>query len=316
MQIQDITPLKKFWNFTEALVLHRNVANMIYFGRIEETEVVLRLTPILQRTSEEIFAELQWMNELSQKNFPVPELIPSTSGQLFESLTINGNEFHAMVMVKIEGVRVDDKLMSDEIILLWSDLLAGLQKHSKPANSGLKRMHWNEDYIYKSSLPEIPRSTEEVQKLFNDLIIFLDHYPKDQYGLIHGDLHTGNFFYKDQGLIVFDFDDSCYHFFLYDLTVPILSIYKWMEKPEQLEKRDHYINLFLKNYFKTISRPKNFKDDFKKFIQFRSILVASWLKIIRKEREMSEKMNQQFDEAIFQDMHIAFHPEIFDFIES
>ena len=154
MQLQDITPLKKFWNFNETPALHRNVANMIYFGRIAETEAVLRLTPIHQRPADEINAELQWMNELSQKGIPLPKLIPSSTGRLFETLNINGSNFHAMVMVKIEGVRVDDQLMSDEIILMWSDLLAFLQKNTQLPSSGLKRLHWNEDYVYRSSLPE------------------------------------------------------------------------------------------------------------------------------------------------------------------
>jgi amicoumacin kinase len=39
--------------------------------------------------------------------------------------------------------------------------------------------------------------------------------------LIHADLNHANFFIVHEGLNVFDFDDSCFCWFAYDLIVPI-----------------------------------------------------------------------------------------------
>ena len=171
-----------------------------------------------------------------------------------------------------------------------------------------------DDYVMKSSLPEVPRCEDHIQKFFNDLVAFVRHYPKDQYGLIHGDVHTGNFFLKNGEIVLFDFDDGCYHYFLYDLTVPIMAIFKIFEKPEDDQKRNRLINLFIDNYFKTIPRPKNFKADFIKFIQFRCILIYMWLRVIRHEREFSEAMTKNIDMAIKGDLRLALNPEIFNFI--
>ncbi len=58
MQITDRSELKKYWPLSDDLVLHRNVANLVYFSKIENLEVVVRLTPVNQRTQNEIKAEL------------------------------------------------------------------------------------------------------------------------------------------------------------------------------------------------------------------------------------------------------------------
>lgn len=315
MQLQDISELKKYWTFTETPTLLRNVANMIYFGRLGDQEVVLRLTPSSQREAIEVQAELEWMTDLESKGFLVPHLIRSSSGKLFETLKINDQIFHAMVMIKIEGIKIEDSLLDEKIVLQWSDLLAKLHQHSPPEGSHYLRADWDHDYIMKSSLPEVPNCEEPIQKLFHELVSFVRHRPKDQYGLIHGDVHTGNFFYRNGEIVIFDFDDSCYHHFLYDLTVPIMAIFKIVEKPEQIERRNHLINLFITNYFKDKPRPENFKTDFVKFIQFRNLLVYFWLRVIRREREFSEAMTKNIDFAIQDDLRIATHPELFDFIE-
>lgn len=314
MQLLDIAPLKKYWNFVETPTLLRNVANLIYFGKLSGQDVVLRLTPGSQRDSSEVQAELKWMTDLSKKGFLVPQLIVSSEGNLFETLTINDQIFHVIVMLKIDGVRIEESLLNNEIVIKWSDLLAKLHQNSPQEDSVYARANWENDYVMKSSLPEVPRCEMHIQKFFHDLVEFVRQHPKKQYGLIHGDVHTGNFFLKEGEIIIFDFDDSCYHYFLYDLTVPIMAIFKILEKPEDEQKRNRMINLFIDNYFKIITKPKNFKADFIKFIQFRCILIYLWLRVIRREREFSEAMTKNVDAAIKADLHLALHPEIFDFI--
>ena len=46
----------------------------------------------------------------------------------------------------------------------------------------------------------------------------------DAYGLVHADLHMGNFFVDHSGqMTVFDFDDCCFHWFGYDCAVSVVS---------------------------------------------------------------------------------------------
>ena len=56
---------------------------------------------------------------------------------------------------------------------------------------------------------------------------WLDSLPKDDdcYGLIHADIHQGNFFVdENDNITIFDFDDCHYHWFAYDLAVPLFGL--------------------------------------------------------------------------------------------
>jgi amicoumacin kinase len=314
MQLTDISELKKHWDLTTTPVLHRNVANFVYFGKIGERDVVIRLTPLTQRTADEIQAELNWMVEVRKFKILTPNLIKSHRGSLFETVTLENQIFHCVVMEKIDAVRTESDSLDENIILLWSDALARLHLNAPKLKPGAGRAEWNRDAIFQQTLAELPNCPDSTKKLFSDLCLFLEDYPKENYGLIHGDLHEGNFFYKDGQLIIFDFDDCAYHWFIYDLTIPIMSIYKTFDGDSHKTKREEFINLFLENYFKYVPRSKNFKSDFKKFIQFRCLLVHIWLIGIRRHREFSERMQSAFEKAIEEDLFIATHPELFNFI--
>ena len=67
MQITNINSLKKYWLIEDIPVLHRNVANLVYFANVGGIDAVIRLTPVSQRTDVEIQAELEWMKTRSQK---------------------------------------------------------------------------------------------------------------------------------------------------------------------------------------------------------------------------------------------------------
>ncbi len=59
----------------------------------------------------------------------------------------------------------------------------------------------------------LPPSEIEVITKWNCMLDYLRTLPKgiDEYGLIHQDLHGGNFFVDDAGnMTIFDFDDSQY----------------------------------------------------------------------------------------------------------
>ncbi len=316
MQITDLSELKKYWPITEDLSLHRNVANLVYFSKIESQEIVIRLTPTSQRSSDEINAELQWMNDLKKNGLNIVEIILSNQSSLFHTLNIHGSEFHIMVMKKIEGTRADPDTLTIDILHQWSATLALLHKNSKSIQSGLKRETWNKDTIFLKSLSCIDSVGTQTKKLFQDAIQFVSSQTTgNNFGLIHGDLHTGNYFIHNNQIIVFDFDDCCYHYFLYDLTIPVLSIYKMWDLADNISHKQDLINQFLENYFSYFEKPQNFKNIFKKFIQYRLLLVHYWLIAIRSERELSEDSQKAFADAIKDDLYLAENLQLFDFIQ-
>jgi Ser/Thr protein kinase RdoA (MazF antagonist) len=76
--------------------------------------------------------------------------------------------------------------------------LDSVEKNTRPMNDWLKRRH---EHLL-SQMVNWKRRTET-------------------FGLIHNDLHQGNFHLNENGLIFFDFDDCAYHFYAHDLAVSI-----------------------------------------------------------------------------------------------
>jgi len=69
----------------------------------------------------------------------------------------------------------------------------------------------------------LPQSESVVRAEHHQLMDWLRGYPRNEqsFGLIHGDFGATNYRYKDGCLMVFDFDDCCYHWFAYDLAITI-----------------------------------------------------------------------------------------------
>ncbi|WP_256438021.1 phosphotransferase enzyme family protein [Pontibacillus sp. ALD_SL1] len=63
---------------------------------------------------------------------------------------------------------------------------------------------------------------------------------EESFGLIHSDIHPGNFFYHEGHIHIFDFDDSTYHFYVSDVAIPVYYPVWWKHRGESLAVRSKY----------------------------------------------------------------------------
>ena len=86
-----------------------------------------------------------------------------------------------------------------------------------------RRFKWDEDAILRDIQAYLPPTEKVVWAEYRELMEWLAARPHDRecFGLIHGDFGPTNFRQAGGELCVFDFDDSCYHWFAYDLAVTI-----------------------------------------------------------------------------------------------
>lgn len=101
----------------------------------------------------------------------------------------------------------------------------------------------------------------------------------DRYGLIHADLHYGNFFCtEDSQITAFDFDDAAYHWFAYDLAVAFNAL------PYSLAQgqRDHVARAILAGYRQVRSLPQDFQSELRMLLELRDIQIYQ---LIHKKNE-------------------------------
>lgn len=311
--------ITSLWGLTQEPVFHRNVANDIYFSKKGPLEVVLRITPASQRSAAEIAAELAWINHLKKNSLNVCETVPSVHNNEIETVKITETIYHVVVFKKVPGERLPDRSLNMQIVKNWAHNLAlmhNLAENYSPPAGTIKRSFWNADSAFLKSLEAYGESGEVTKSEALKIIDWMKTQPqrKDNFGLVHADLHSGNFFCKDNELFIFDFDDSFYHWFLYDLTIPVMSILRDYEGVQYRKEQKLYINAFFNFYFEKRPKPDNWKSDFIKFYKFRCFFTHFWLLAIRKERTLSETMAANFEKSIEWDAFEALNPQVEELI--
>ena len=239
------------WGLGEDLTLIRKVANFVYSGTFEDREVFVRLTSGQLRHPSAVEAELHWMNDLREKGAPVVALVPNSSGELFEVIYGENSVYTVAVVEKAEGSPLDD--YSSESMRAWGQsmgLLHRLSQEYKPPESIQLRPSWKYNLFHQDLEYNLDPDAPWVYEVFQAITSWAENLSKDQgdYGLIHADLHSGNFFINEGELSIFDFDDCCYHWYSYDVAVAISSILRQSSPTVVPENYSEILASFLEGY--------------------------------------------------------------------
>jgi Ser/Thr protein kinase RdoA (MazF antagonist) len=205
-------------------------ANLVYQYESQGQPRILRISYRPDRPVEHIQAELHFVEYLAEGGVRVSRPVPSVNGHLIEVLPAAGMGFIAVSFVKGRGMRVPDNdyryregVPMEEYFQNWGQVLGQMHRLAKtyqPVSPGIKRPDWFEwqeasGFPYGERLPKVKRK-------YDQLIAELRALPRDidSYGLIHNDFNDGNFTvdYDNGDITVFDFDDCCYFWFLYDIA--------------------------------------------------------------------------------------------------
>jgi len=209
---------------------YEGCANLVYQYETDGQQRILRISFRSDRTLELIQAELHFVNHLAENGVRVAKPIPSRNGNLVETLQAEGKTFHAVSFVRGRGMRVPDNgyryregVSINEYFQNWGCVLGQmhrLAKTYKPLSTAIRRPEWH-TWEYYSGFPYAER-LPVIKEKYDDLIAKLHALPKDvgSYGLIHNDFNDGNFTvdYDNGDITVFDFDDCCYFWFMYDVA--------------------------------------------------------------------------------------------------
>jgi len=132
-----------------------------------------------------------------------------------------------------------------------------------------QRFRWHEDDLTIVS-PHLPAEDADIAARLNSVLAELHRLPTppESYGLIHADLHTGNFFVSEAGeLRVFDFDDACQHWFSYDLAVVIKHLSRQFTPVE----RNRIFDLILAGYGRVRALPVGLQTELPLLLRLRNI---------------------------------------------
>jgi Ser/Thr protein kinase RdoA (MazF antagonist) len=251
---------------------YEGCANLVYQYEYDGEQRILRVSFRSDRPVELIQAELHFVNYLAEGGVRVSRPIPSINGNLLEVLPAGGIPFIAVSFVKGRGMRVPDNeyryregVPLQEYFENWGQVLGQMHRLTKtyqPPSESIKRPEWHQ-WEYYSGFPYGER-LPVIQKKYDQLIAELHALPKnvDSYGLIHNDFNDGNFTvdYDNGNITVFDFDDSCYFWFMYDIACAWEGgIGRTMFRP--LAERRDFMERYIEQVMTGYNRENTLSDD-------------------------------------------------------
>jgi Ser/Thr protein kinase RdoA (MazF antagonist) len=263
-------------------------SNAIYPFKSNDSVHFLRLAPSDEKDATQIRAELEFLNYLKGKKYPVIEPVISKNGTQLEVADTPWGIFYATTFKEVPGKSLEDQNLDEQKIYKWGKSLGQLHTHSqqfKPTEA--KRMdcldvlNWVERVLTVFSEQEKAQDEVKILKAYFSQLEKTEH----NYGLIHYDFELDNVFYNEETdeMAPIDFDDAMYHWYGMDIEQALES----MRDCEEIENFDDARTAFIEGY--RSERPLT-DDAFKTAKMFRRFAnLYGYTRVLRSVEEQLEE---------------------------
>lgn len=297
----------RLWGYDATdLRLISQVENFIYECGTAPASFILRITHEQHRSAQLVHAELEWMAYLASRGVSVAPPIRSSSGTLVETVFTDAAAFHVSAFALVPGREIApaDPAWNAELFARWGALVGRMHRVTNGfvPQSGARRPQWHTDdtiVVAPSLLPDGDPARRELDRL----MAWMHTLPKpaQQFGLIHADVHSGNFLVDGDALHLFDFDDCCYHWFMYDIAVVIWhSIPRRAGRDERTQRANALLRPFLAGYAAEYPLDPAWVALIPEFLRLRDVLLL--FTVLKWHRGAFNERHLQFCDAIAADI--------------
>lgn len=265
--------------------------NQVFIITRNTDRIVARLSSRSDRTLEDIGTELDWIATLDEAGVQVAKPISLPGYDQVIDLKTEGSGYQLVLFRHTEGRPVDVSDVNEwneKLFYEWGRQIAGM--HNVDSNEIDRPIY--KDSGEKNSRPMQDWLKSRHEQLFNHMTKW-ERRP-ETFGLVHNDLHQGNFHLNENGLIFFDFDDCAYHFYAQDLAVSIYHAL-WTGTafhPESESFPVDFLTSFLNGYAACRSLTMEMYDQLLVCLQMREVYLYA---LFVSEWNKNEMMGWQFD---------------------
>ena len=272
--------------------------------------VIVRLHRPGYNTEAQLESELGWVDSLHLAGIDTPAVILTPTGSGYMPVKVGDEVRQAGVIEWIDGHALSNILADDpsQVSTSYQQLgavMARMHQHSETweVPNGFDRRRWDADGLVGpdplwgrfwevGSLSTSQRDllTRAQRRLYEHLA-GLSTDP-GSFGLIHSDLHLGNVLAGDNRLVVIDFDDSGWGWYLYDLAVALKSA---LDEPWFDQARTSIID----GYRTVRSLSNQDLDLIPTLLTVRCLITVGWLDA-RPELGLGHELSGTIDTAVAQ----------------
>ncbi|MGE5672930.1 MAG: phosphotransferase enzyme family protein [Mycobacterium leprae] len=227
--------------------------SFVYQYNRDGRDYILKITHTIRRSESYLMGELEWLNFLADGGIAVSRAVPSVGGHLVERIADGAEHaWLAMAYEKAPGHRVTAEDWNEALFVDWGRLVGRIHRLTQSyrlSNPAYKRQEWYEEEQLNARKYLPPHEAAVIARA-DQLMAQLAQLPTppDAYGLLHTDLHHGNFFVDQGRITAFDFDDCGYNWFANDIGVLLICALDY--PPRKAEEPAAFATLFLKHFLR------------------------------------------------------------------
>ena len=251
--------------------------NFIYEGDRDGKAVILRLSHSSKKNQQQVTSELMFVHYLAEQGAGVAYPLENRQGELICRIPIaDGNYFSAVCFTKAEGEHPRGSALNDELIQQWGAAMGKMHRLSQQyqAPNAYERMHWYDEIEVTNPADFLPAGQEGVIERMQQYTRTLKALPTNRqtYGVIHNDLHPGNFLFDGHKLTMIDFEDCVQMWYVSDMAISLFMSSVW--PPNGLSREAfacQFWPVFLRGYREQNEMPDEWVEKLPLFIKFREL---------------------------------------------
>ncbi len=217
-----------------SLAVMGDMENYVYQGVSNQQRLVLRLTHSSHRNEDEILAEMEFIDYLHRSGCDVANPVLSKNYSLVETINLPDSTCFFVCCFQHATGRLTDPANPNDfnptLYRLWGYATGQMHYYSRlmPRTKHQRRAWHESEYLDLNRY--MPHSEDRMLREAAEPLLknlksrFLHCEWGLEIGLIHADLHQGNFFLHERGITAFDFDDSQIDWYANDIAVILYSV--------------------------------------------------------------------------------------------
>ncbi len=243
---------------------------------------ILRLSSERTRSKNEILSEILWCQSLFQKGISVAKVLEISDSEIVCSINVDKAVYHAVLFEEVSGRKLSysEYLNNEQMFAMLGDFTGRIHLHSQEfiKNNLICRPLWNENSYLKRFKQLVSFEETELHRAYDSVIKELNahHQDKSNFGLIHGDINVGNFHVSDNHIIMYDFDECQFSWYVEDIAIQLFyTVYVYGEdiKNQRIDQGRKFMKSFLDAYKKNRSISDDELAMIPLFLRLREIIV-------------------------------------------
>lgn len=245
---------------TSLINAHDGGRNVVYnCEKKGANEKILRVAFLNDRSQEDLLAEVEYIQYLFEHGGSVSSVISSRKGNLLEEITHNNHTFFVCLFEKANGKTLVENhyqyregVPISEYYYNSGKALGKLHQLSKVYAPVHSRYSFFDKYNVEYFNYLIPDTLPLLKEKMVELLNTLEELDKntESFGMVHFDYNDGNYKidFNTGQITVYDFDNSCFCWYMYDLANVWLNGLGWIQFHPNVAKR----KAFMDDYFKIV----------------------------------------------------------------